>query len=61
MIAYVAIAVEITTSTVWLGQVCTEYLFVYLQLLLPLVGWLESLFYSEARRCSAMALRVWGR
>ena len=41
-------AMEITPSTVWLGQVCTVYLFVYLLVVLPLVGWLESVFYTEA-------------
>lgn len=41
-------AQEIAPATVLLGQVCTVYLFLCLLVLMPFVGWLESMFYTKA-------------
>jgi quinol-cytochrome oxidoreductase complex cytochrome b subunit len=39
-------AQEITPITALVGQLCTAYLFFYLLVCLPIVGWLENSFTS---------------
>jgi ubiquinol-cytochrome c reductase cytochrome b subunit len=38
---------EITPITSFVGQVCTAYLFLYLLVLLPFIGWLENTFLAK--------------
>jgi ubiquinol-cytochrome c reductase cytochrome b subunit len=42
-------AQEITPITAMVGQLCTAYLFFYLLVCLPLVGWLENVFLHGLR------------
>lgn len=43
-------AQEIMPATVLLGQVCSVILFIYLLVILPFLGWFESLFFLNASK-----------
>ena len=43
-------ACEITPITTFMGQVTSVVLFAYLLVVLPFLGWLESLFYLHSNK-----------
>ncbi len=46
-------AQEIMPATVLLGQVCSVILFVYLLVILPFLGWFESMFFLHGTKANA--------
>ena len=51
-------AQEIMPATVLLGQVCSVVLFVYLLVILPFLGWFESMFFLHATKTNLVVKNV---